>query len=92
MVSFKTTGLVAAAALSTFVQADYDIDPTSVPIATRGKFRHVSLRIRLLNTNRDCLERWCRDEKLTCPLICQQTEPRTTLINDCDPRINTDLE
>ncbi|OAA80981.1 hypothetical protein LEL_00526 [Akanthomyces lecanii RCEF 1005] len=30
-------------------------------------------------------ERWCRDEKLTCPLICQQTEPRTTLVNDCDP-------
>lgn len=30
-------------------------------------------------------DRWCRDEKLTCPLICQQTEPRTTLVNDCDP-------
>ncbi|KAJ6782180.1 hypothetical protein PWT90_03612 [Aphanocladium album] len=57
MVSFRTTGLVAAAALATFVQADYEIDPTS---------------------------RWCRDEKLTCPLICQQTEPRTTIVNDCD--------
>ncbi|XWW95199.1 hypothetical protein V2A60_003153 [Cordyceps javanica] len=65
MVSFKTTGFVAAAALATLAQADYEIDPTTVPFATR--------------------ERWCRDEKLTCPLICQQTEPRTTLVNDCDP-------
>ncbi|KAM3435663.1 hypothetical protein NHJ13734_005418 [Beauveria thailandica] len=65
MVSFKTTGFVGVAALAAFVQADYYIDPTTVPYATR--------------------ERWCRDEKLTCPMICQQTEPRTTLINDCDP-------
>ncbi|OAA62255.1 hypothetical protein ISF_05264 [Cordyceps fumosorosea ARSEF 2679] len=65
MVSFKTTGIVAAAALATLAQADYQIDPSTVPLATR--------------------QRWCRDEKLTCPLICQQTEPRTTLVNDCDP-------
>ncbi|KJZ76989.1 hypothetical protein HIM_03866 [Hirsutella minnesotensis 3608] len=29
---------------------------------------------------------WCANEKDTCPLICQQVEPRTTLVNDCDPR------
>ncbi|KAG5989369.1 hypothetical protein E4U43_004515 [Claviceps pusilla] len=28
---------------------------------------------------------WCTQEKSTCPLICQQTEPRTTLVNTCDP-------
>lgn len=28
---------------------------------------------------------WCQQEKSTCPLICQQTEPRTTLVNTCDP-------
>ncbi|POR39598.1 Putative CDP-alcohol phosphatidyltransferase class-I family protein [Tolypocladium paradoxum] len=28
---------------------------------------------------------WCTNEKNTCPLICQQMEPRTTLVNDCDP-------
>ncbi|TQV96445.1 hypothetical protein IF1G_05028 [Cordyceps javanica] len=37
MVSFKTTGFVAAAALATLAQADYEIDPTTVPFATRGK-------------------------------------------------------
>ncbi|KAG6039639.1 hypothetical protein E4U41_002388 [Claviceps citrina] len=36
----------------------------------------VSIRIR---TN------WCAQEKSTCPLICQQMEPRTTLVNTCDP-------
>ncbi|KAM4067261.1 hypothetical protein HRG_001242 [Hirsutella rhossiliensis] len=28
---------------------------------------------------------WCDNEKDTCPLICQQVGPRTTLVNDCDP-------
>ncbi|EJP65869.1 hypothetical protein CRV24_003423 [Beauveria bassiana] len=37
MVSFKTTGFVGVAALAAFVQADYYIDPTTVPYATRGK-------------------------------------------------------
>lgn len=39
MVSIKTTGLAAAAALATLAQADYEIDPTTVPISTRGKLR-----------------------------------------------------
>ncbi|KAI0007616.1 hypothetical protein F4779DRAFT_496714 [Xylariaceae sp. FL0662B] len=30
-------------------------------------------------------DKWCQDEKATCPLICQQTPPGTTLINTCDP-------
>ncbi|KAI0837481.1 hypothetical protein F5Y06DRAFT_270527 [Hypoxylon sp. FL0890] len=33
-------------------------------------------------TNRDA---WCQSETSTCPLICQQTSPGTTLVNDCDP-------
>lgn len=28
---------------------------------------------------------WCSDELATCPLICAQTEPGTTLTNECDP-------
>ncbi|QUC17471.1 uncharacterized protein UV8b_01712 [Ustilaginoidea virens] len=28
---------------------------------------------------------WCAQEQSTCPLICQQVEPRTTLVNTCDP-------
>ncbi|KAL7620381.1 hypothetical protein AAE478_009376 [Parahypoxylon ruwenzoriense] len=28
---------------------------------------------------------WCQSEKSTCPLICGQTSPGTTLVNDCDP-------
>ncbi|KAI1774745.1 hypothetical protein F4818DRAFT_71949 [Hypoxylon cercidicola] len=28
---------------------------------------------------------WCQSEKSTCPLICQQTTPGGTLVNDCDP-------
>lgn len=27
---------------------------------------------------------WCQNEVSTCPLICQQVTPGTTLINDCD--------
>lgn len=30
------------------------------------------------------LDSWCMTEKSTCPLICQQTPPGTTLVNDCD--------
>ncbi|KAI1392740.1 uncharacterized protein F4822DRAFT_139278 [Hypoxylon trugodes] len=32
---------------------------------------------------------WCNSEKSTCPLICQQTTPGTTLVNDCDPKTLT---
>ncbi|XDG08416.1 hypothetical protein ABKA04_008031 [Annulohypoxylon sp. FPYF3050] len=32
---------------------------------------------------------WCASEKSTCPLICQQTSPGTTLVNDCDPKTLT---
>ncbi|OLN81763.1 hypothetical protein CCHL11_06929 [Colletotrichum chlorophyti] len=28
---------------------------------------------------------WCQDELNTCPIICQQVEPRTYLVNTCDP-------
>ncbi|KAF9875720.1 CDP-alcohol phosphatidyltransferase [Colletotrichum karsti] len=27
---------------------------------------------------------WCQDETNTCPIICQQVEPRTTLVNTCN--------
>ncbi|KAI0882188.1 uncharacterized protein GGS22DRAFT_170414 [Annulohypoxylon maeteangense] len=37
-------------------------------------------------TNRN---NWCQSEKSTCPLICQQTTPGTTLVNDCDPKTLT---
>ena len=29
-------------------------------------------------------DRWCNDQITSCPFICEQTEPRTTLENDCD--------
>ncbi|KAI1091618.1 hypothetical protein F5B19DRAFT_457697 [Rostrohypoxylon terebratum] len=32
---------------------------------------------------------WCASETSTCPLICQQTPPGTTLVNDCDPKTLT---
>ncbi|KAI2601912.1 hypothetical protein GGR54DRAFT_645564 [Hypoxylon sp. NC1633] len=32
---------------------------------------------------------WCQSEKSTCPLICQQSSPPTTLVNDCDPKTLT---
>ncbi|KAI1378640.1 hypothetical protein F4677DRAFT_411518 [Hypoxylon crocopeplum] len=32
---------------------------------------------------------WCQSEKSTCPLICQQTTPGTTLVNDCDAKTLT---
>jgi hypothetical protein len=30
-------------------------------------------------------EYWCSNEKVTCPLICQQTSDGTTKVNECDP-------
>jgi hypothetical protein len=33
----------------------------------------------------DTKERWCNDQKITCPFICDQDEPRTTLENECWP-------
>ncbi|OHE92018.1 hypothetical protein CORC01_12657 [Colletotrichum orchidophilum] len=65
MPSFKSTVFAAAAAFVATAQADYYVDPSTVPLATR--------------------KAWCADEKTTCPIICQQVEPRTTLVNDCDP-------
>jgi len=32
---------------------------------------------------------WCRSERSTCPIICQQTPPFTTLTNTCDPETLT---
>ncbi|ORY54563.1 uncharacterized protein BCR38DRAFT_453499 [Pseudomassariella vexata] len=28
---------------------------------------------------------WCQSEISTCPLICKQSSPGTTLVNECDP-------
>ncbi|KFH40292.1 hypothetical protein ACRE_090480 [Hapsidospora chrysogenum ATCC 11550] len=58
------SSVVAAATLLTMAQAQYNIDPDSVPIADR--------------------EQWCRSQVASCPLICEQTKPGTTLVNDCD--------
>ncbi|KAG6004622.1 hypothetical protein E4U21_000898 [Claviceps maximensis] len=65
MPSLRSIVWAAAASLSALANADYTIEPSSVPISTR--------------------KNWCQQEKSTCPLICQQTEPRTTLVNSCDP-------
>ncbi|KAK6219433.1 hypothetical protein LQW54_002165 [Pestalotiopsis sp. IQ-011] len=32
---------------------------------------------------------WCQQETTTCPLICDQVEPGTTLTNTCDPKTLT---
>ncbi|KAL2755808.1 hypothetical protein ACRALDRAFT_1064194 [Sodiomyces alcalophilus JCM 7366] len=29
--------------------------------------------------------RWCEDQTRTCPFICEQTDPRPPLVNECDP-------
>jgi len=34
-------------------------------------------------------EYWCDNEKSTCPIICQQVKPGTTLVNTCDPEALT---
>ena len=31
----------------------------------------------------DTRKRWCDDQMRTCPFICEQTEPRTTIKNEC---------
>jgi len=56
--------VVAAATLLTMAQAQYRVEPDSVPIADR--------------------EQWCRSQVASCPLICEQTKPGTTLVNECD--------
>jgi hypothetical protein len=34
-------------------------------------------------------EFWCQQETTTCPLICAETGPGTTLVNTCDPQTLT---
>lgn len=34
-------------------------------------------------------EYWCDQQRSSCPIICQQVEPRTTEINTCDPEALT---
>jgi hypothetical protein len=31
--------------------------------------------------------RWCQDQTSTCPILCQQVPPGTTLVNECDPKV-----
>ncbi|TDZ20571.1 hypothetical protein C8034_v007962 [Colletotrichum sidae] len=64
MPSFKCTVFAVAAAFAATAQADYIIDPTTVPLSLRRA--------------------WCQDQTNTCPIICQQTEPRTTQVNTCN--------
>ncbi|PHH92115.1 hypothetical protein CDD83_8878 [Cordyceps sp. RAO-2017] len=64
MLSLRSTVVATVVALAAVAQADYQVEPSSVPISTR--------------------QAWCANEKNTCPLICQQMEPRTTLVNECD--------
>lgn len=30
-------------------------------------------------------ENWCNSETSTCPIICQQTTNKKTLVNECNP-------
>ena len=30
-------------------------------------------------------ERWCQDQKRTCPMICSNIDDRKVMANDCDP-------
>lgn len=32
---------------------------------------------------------WCQQELTTCPIICEQVEPGTTITNTCDPKTLT---
>lgn len=82
---FRSTVLAAATSCFAVVQAQYKIDPESVDINQRGKAQ-APRRMPLfasMSTN-SLLEVWCRNQKETCPKICEQTEPQTTLVNDCD--------
>lgn len=94
MPSFKSTVFAVAAAFVATAHADYYVEPSSVPLATRSTnfcypcspgntYPAVGDLASMLTGN--LTEAWCADEKNTCPIICQQVEPRTTLVNDCDP-------
>lgn len=71
MPSLKTSLLAVAATLLSAVRADYYVEPTSVPLATRSN--------------------WCTNEISSCPLICAQTSPFTTVteVNSCDAKTLT---
>jgi hypothetical protein len=34
-------------------------------------------------------EYWCQGQTSTCPILCQQVKPGTTLVNTCDPEALT---
>ncbi|KAL7939719.1 hypothetical protein V8C35DRAFT_14390 [Trichoderma chlorosporum] len=34
-------------------------------------------------------QNWCASETSTCPIICQQTTSKPTIVNDCDPNALT---
>ncbi|PNY26770.1 Uncharacterized protein TCAP_03294 [Tolypocladium capitatum] len=60
----------------------------STVLATAAAFAAVAHADYIIDPNSVSLgtrQVWCTNEKNTCPLICQQMEPRTTLVNDCDP-------
>jgi len=62
---FRSALVAVAAVFSSVAQADYVINPKSVPLSTR--------------------QAWCASELSSCPIICQQFPPGTTLVNKCDP-------
>ncbi|KAK1716657.1 hypothetical protein BDP67DRAFT_488083 [Colletotrichum lupini] len=90
MPSFKSTVFAVAAAFVATAQADYYVEPSSVPLATRStNFCYPCSPGNTYPVVGDLAKAWCADEKNTCPIICQQVEPRTTLVNDCDPETLT---
>ena len=88
MPSLRSTVFAVAAAFVATARADYYIDPESVPLGTRGESPD-PFSARAWTDNG--LENWCENEKDTCPLICQQVEHRTTLVNECDPVCYTSI-
>ena len=82
MLTVRSTVLAAAAALVTFARADYYVVPSSVPLSLRGMYISPIPNLIPLTPG---TEAWCSDEKSTCPLICEQVQPGTTLVNQCDP-------
>lgn len=84
MPSLRTIVLGVAASAVTLVNADYVIDPDSVPLSQRSKLNSSTSNITRLSADHK-IEVWCQNEIETCPMICGQTSKGETKVNECNP-------
>jgi len=84
MPSFKLSAAVVAITIIS-AQAQYSIDPSTVPISTRSTLHIVHLKRRIYWR---FTASWCQSQLASCPLLCLQnpgSADSTTEANDCDP-------